>query len=251
MNGKEQSLWCNAPCRYSAAILSANYCSTTDLLGDKAGQAAGQDGDEGDHDESNEVPLRPLEDGIQPTVAAHPRQRAFDDPSNPLRNEGSAMATGAGFDSDAKRLAGFGQPLTPVAEITQSRSFKTAAGKLMQHRDDALAVMDIRRRNGDRQREAVLVHREMDFDALDLFATVEAAREAGRRRLTGAAVDDDGAGYRFVAASLPPSQDQAVEQASPQAEPGPAGEQRVQRAERDVAELANGAPLHAAEADMA
>src|SRR3954468_809337 len=60
----------------------------------------------------------------------------------------------------------------------------------------------------------------MDFDALDLFAAVAAAREAGRRRLTGAAVDDDGAGYRFVAASLPPSQDQAVEQPAPQAKPG-------------------------------
>src|SRR4051794_12237268 len=89
----------------------------------------------------------------------------------------------------------------------------------------------------------------MDFDALDLFAAVEAAREAGRRRLTGAAVDDDGAGYRFVAASLPPSQDQAVEQPAPQAKPGPASEQRVQRAERNVAQLADGAPLHAAKAD--
>src|SRR5215213_6034371 len=30
---------------------------------------------------------------------------------------------------------------------------------------------------------------------------------------------------------------------------GPASKQRVERAERDVAQLANGAPLHAAEAD--
>ena len=30
-------------------------------------------------------------------------------------------------------------------------------------------------------------------------------------------------------------------------QPGPAGEQRVQRAERNVAQLANRAPLHAAE----
>src|SRR3954465_5450892 len=90
--------------------------------------------------------------------------------------------------------------------ITQSCSFETAAGKLMQHRDDALAVMDIRRRNGDRQREAVLVHREMDLDALDLLPAVAAAAEARRRRMTGAAVDDDGAGYGFVAASLPPGQ---------------------------------------------
>ena len=33
--------------------------------------------------------------------------------------------------------------------------------------------------------------------------------------------------------------------------PGPAGEQGVQRAERDVAQLANRAPLHAAERHMA
>jgi hypothetical protein len=91
----------------------------------------------------------------------------------------------------------------------------------------------------------------MDFDALDLFATIEAAREASRRRLTGAAVDDDGAGVGSVAASLPPSQDQAVEQAAPQAEPGPASEQRVQRAKRNVAELTDRAPLHAAKAHMA
>src|SRR5687768_4878520 len=119
----------------------------------------------------------------------------------------------------------------------------------MQHRDDALVVMDIRRRDGDRQREAVLVHSEMDFDALDLLAAVEAAAEASRCRMTGAAVDDDGAGFRGIAASLPPSLDQAVEQAAPQ--PGPSSKQRVQRAERNVAQLANRPPLHAAKTDMA
>jgi hypothetical protein len=93
------------------------------LLGDKADQAAGQDGDEGDLDESNEVPLGPLEDGVQPTVAAHPSQGALD--ANPFRNEGSAVPTGAGLDGDAKRLAGLGQPLAPIAEITQGRSVKT------------------------------------------------------------------------------------------------------------------------------
>jgi hypothetical protein len=64
----------------------------------------------------------------------------------------------------------------------------------MQHRDDALAVMSVCRRDVDRQRKAVFVDRKMDLDALDLFAAIEAAREAGRRRLTGSAVDDDGAG---------------------------------------------------------
>ena len=141
------------------------------------------------------------------------------------------------------------QPLAAIAEITQGCPLVAAAGKLMQHWDDALAVMGICRRDVDRQREAVLIHREMDFDALDLLAAIEAAAEATRRRLTGAAVDDDGAGIGSVAASLPPSLDQAVEQPAPQAKPGPPGEQGVERAERNVAQLANGAPLHAAKAD--
>jgi hypothetical protein len=51
----------------------------------------------------------------------------------------------------------------------------------MQHRDDALAVMPVCRRDIDRQREAVLVDRKMDLDAFDLFAAVEAAPEASRR----------------------------------------------------------------------
>src|SRR3954452_17964217 len=90
----------------------------------------------------------------------------------------------------------------------------------MQHRDDTLAVMDVGRRDGDRQREAILVHREMDFDALDLLAAIEAAAEASRSRTTGAAVGDDGAGVGRTAASLSPSLDQAVEQPAPQAKPG-------------------------------
>src|SRR3954469_19449430 len=88
----------------------------------------------------------------------------------------------------------------------------------MQHRDGALAVMPVGRRDVDCQREAVLG--EMDLDALDLLAAIEAAAEASRCRLTGAAVDDDGAGFGSIAASLPPSLDQAVEQPAPQAKPG-------------------------------
>jgi hypothetical protein len=121
----------------------------------------------------------PLEDDVQPAVAANPAQRALD--ADTLWNEGSAA--GAGLDNDAKRLADLGQPLTPVAEIAQGRSFE--AGKLMQHRDDTLAVMPVCRREVDRQREAVLI--EMDLDALDLLAAIEAAAEATRRRMTGAA----------------------------------------------------------------
>src|SRR3954468_6374665 len=79
--------------------------SGADFLGRKAYQAAGQDGDEGDLDESDEVPLGPLEDSVQPAVAADPAQRALYDPPNLLRNEGSTVAAGAGLDGDAERLA--------------------------------------------------------------------------------------------------------------------------------------------------
>src|SRR3954465_11863230 len=106
----------------------------------------------------------------------NPCQRALDDPPNPLRNEGSAVAASAGFDGDAKRFAGLGQSLTAIAEIAQSSPLE--AGKLMQHRDDALAVMDVGWRDMDRQREAVFIHGEMDFDALDLLAAINAPREA-------------------------------------------------------------------------
>src|SRR3954454_20732286 len=76
--------------------------SGADFLGRKPRQTPGKDRDEGNLDESNEMP--PLEDGVQPTVAANPRQGALNDPANTLRNEGSTMATGAGLEGDAKRL---------------------------------------------------------------------------------------------------------------------------------------------------
>jgi hypothetical protein len=135
------------------------------------------------------------------------------------------MTAGTGLDGDPKRLASLGQPLAAIAEIAQDGALEAAAGKLMQHRDDTLAVMRICQRDVDRQRKAVLIDRKMDFNAFDLLATVEAARETGRLRLTRAAVDDDGAGIGSITASLPPSQDLAVEQSAPQPEPGPADEQ--------------------------
>src|SRR3954469_22366400 len=46
------------------------------------------------------------------------------------------------------------------------------------------------------------------------------------------------AGFRRVAASLPPGMDQAVEQPAPQPEPGPSSKQRVQRAERNSCPMA-------------
>ena len=51
--------------------------SGADFLGYKAHKAAGQDRDESDLDESDEVPLGPLKDGVQPPIATDPRQGAF------------------------------------------------------------------------------------------------------------------------------------------------------------------------------
>ena len=72
------------------------------------------------------------------------------------------MAAGAGLDGDAKRFASLGQSLTAIAEIAQGCSLEAASGQLMQHRDDALAVMLVRRRDVYRQRKAVFIDCEMD-----------------------------------------------------------------------------------------
>src|SRR4051812_42367073 len=77
--------------------------------------------------------------------SAVPALNDVNDPPNTLRDEGSA--TGAGLEGDAKRLAGFGQPLAPIAEIAQGGPLE--AGKLMRHRNDALAIMLVGRRDVD------------------------------------------------------------------------------------------------------
>ena len=51
------------------------------MLGPKADQAAGEDGDEGDLDESDEVLLGPFEDDIQSTIAGKPGEGTLDHPS--------------------------------------------------------------------------------------------------------------------------------------------------------------------------
>ncbi len=48
------------------------------MLDDEALQAPSEDGDEGDLDERDEMLLRPLEDGVQPPVAAEPGEGPFD-----------------------------------------------------------------------------------------------------------------------------------------------------------------------------
>jgi hypothetical protein len=89
---------------------------------------------------------------------------------------------------------------------------------------------------------------EMDLDAADLLAPVNAALEAAWRRAAGAAVDHHGAGFWGVTAGYAPGSAQVVEQSAPQPEPSPAGKEREQRAEWDARKLPDGTPLQAAEA---
>src|SRR3954469_7206376 len=109
--------------------------------------------------------------------------------------------------------------------------------------------MAVRRRDVDRQRDAVFLDGHPDLDATDLLATVNAAHKAARRRAAGAAVDDHGARFRGITAGAPPTAAQPIEQPTPEAEPGPAGEQSIERVEGDVAELSDRSPLHTAKTD--
>jgi hypothetical protein len=71
--------------------------------------------------------------------------------------QGSAGAAGGiarrgnGRDGDAESLAGFRQPLAPVAEIPQRRTLEASVGELAQNRDNGFRVMPICRRNIDPQ----------------------------------------------------------------------------------------------------
>src|SRR5215213_1589435 len=109
--------------------------------------------------------------------------------------------------------------------------------------------MAVRRRDVDRQRDAVLLNGHLDLDAADLLATVNAARKTAWRRAAGAAVDDHGARFRGITAGAPPTAAQPIEQPTPEAEPGPAGEQSIERVERNIAELSDRSPLHTAKTD--
>src|SRR3954451_12006614 len=109
--------------------------------------------------------------------------------------------------------------------------------------------MAVRRHDVDRQRDAVFLNGHLDLDATDLLATVNATRKAARRRAAGAAVDDHGARFRRIPAGAPPTAAQPIEQPTPEAEPGPAGEQSIERVEGDVAELSDRSPLHTAKTD--
>jgi hypothetical protein len=135
------------------------------------------------------VLLLALEDGVQPPVAAQPGERAFNHPADASRDEpavasageagqGSAGAAGGiarredRLDGDAERLTDVGQPLAPVAQVAERRTLEATLGEGAQNRHDAFGVMPVRRRDVDRQRDAVFVDGNMDLDALDLLPAV-------------------------------------------------------------------------------
>src|SRR5207302_653887 len=91
------------------------------------------------------------------------------------RDEASVAAAGNGLDADAECLTGLGQPLAPIAEVAARRTFEATRGERAQNRHDPFGVMAVRRRDIDRQRNAVFLNRDLDLDATDLLAAINAA----------------------------------------------------------------------------
>jgi hypothetical protein len=139
------------------------------FLDNKALEAASEDRDECNCNEGDEVLLRALEDGVQPPVATEPGKRPFNDPADASRNELSISAARDDLDSDAESLTGFGQAFAPVAEIAERRPLEATIGERAQNRDDGFRVMAVRRRDIDRQRDAVFLDSDLDFDATDFL----------------------------------------------------------------------------------
>ena len=132
-----------------------------------------EDGDERDCNEGDEVLFRALEDNVQPPVAAEPGERSLNHPENVGRNELSVATTSNGLDGNVESLTGFGQPLAPIAEVAERRTFEATHGKRARSQHDPFAVMPVRRRDIDRQRDAVFVDRNMDLDAANLLAACQ------------------------------------------------------------------------------
>src|SRR5690349_23246153 len=129
------------------------------FLGDEALHTPREDGDERNRNEGDEVLLRALDDDVQPPIAAEPGERSLNHPANPGRDEPSIAAASNGLDADAERLTDFGRPLAPAAEVAKRRTFGAIVGKPAQDRHDPFGVVPVRRRDLDRQRDAVLVDR--------------------------------------------------------------------------------------------
>ena len=87
--------------------------------------------------------LRPLDDGVQPQVAADPAEGVLHDPGDFGGDEHAVATAGDRLDGDAESFPGFRQALAAIAEIADSRSLEPASGKLAQHRHDAFGVLHV------------------------------------------------------------------------------------------------------------
>src|SRR3954467_3419398 len=155
--------------------------SGAEFLNDEALEAPREDRDERDRNEGDEVLFRALDDGIQPPVAAQPGKGPLNHPADAGGNELSAGAARNGLARDAECLTSLGRSLAPIAEITERRALEAAIGEFTQNRDDGFAVMAVRRRDIDHQRDAVFLNGNLDFDATDLLAAINAALETAWR----------------------------------------------------------------------
>ena len=85
--------------------------SGADFLDHQALEASGEDGNEGDLDESDEMLLGPVEDRVQPTVARDPGKGPLHHPADSGRQEDAVAAAGDSLDGNTELLPRLGQPL--------------------------------------------------------------------------------------------------------------------------------------------
>jgi hypothetical protein len=109
------------------------------------------------------VLFRTLEDRVQPLVIDNPGEGALHHPADSSWKEFSVAATGDRFDGDAEFLPDLCQMLAPVAEIAQRGSSEPLSGEFTQHRHNAFDVVDIGRRDVDRQRNAMFLDAKWTF----------------------------------------------------------------------------------------
>ncbi|MCW2240436.1 site-specific DNA recombinase [Azospirillum canadense] len=145
----------------------------------------------------------------------HLRKDYFHDPSNFGWDEHAVASSGDWLDRDPERRPDFGQALAAIAEITDGWSLEVLPGELAQDRHDAFGVVHVGRRGVDGQRDAVLLHAQVDFDATDLLAAIHTPREAARGRGAGPAVDHHRARLGRIATGQPPRPAQSIKQTAP------------------------------------
>src|SRR3954463_8453132 len=189
------------------------------FLDDEAPHTPREDGDERNRNEGDEVLFRAAEDGFHPPVAAEPVERAFNHPADASGNELSVAAACDGLDRDAECLTRFRQSFAPIAEVAERRALEAAISEFTQNRHDGFGVMAVRRCDIDRQGDAVFLHGELDLDATDLLAAIDAAVKAARRRTTGSTVDHHRARLRSISAGQAPAAASGSGTALPQSRP--------------------------------